>query len=146
MIWMVVFLAVVGVAIFFRYLKKRQDELEEGFQRRFAGKKIRFMDKYALFVAQQSDGYSHSRGSGYLVLTDEELYFERKVGNKVAAIPIHSILEVGETRRLGGQSHWKRMLKVDFRNQEGKTDAIAWCVKERERWQREILSLVGCNT
>ncbi len=141
MIWIGVVLVVVGVAAFLRYLKKKQDELEEGFQRRFAGKKIRFMDKHALYVAQQSDGYSHTRGIGYLVLTDDELYFKRQLGDKVATIPIHSILEVGETRKLAGQSQWKRMLRVDFRNQKGETDAIAWGVKERERWQKEILSL-----
>ena len=65
----------------------------------------------------------------------------RQLGDKVAAIPIHSILEVGETRKLAGQSQWKRMLRVDFRNHKGETDAIAWGVKERERWQKEILSL-----
>ena len=81
--WMVVFFAVVGIVIFFRHLKKKQNELEEGFQRRIAGQKIRFMDKHALFVAQQADGFSHFRGSGYLVLTDQELYFESKLGNKV---------------------------------------------------------------
>jgi len=141
--WIVVLLVVVGIIVFFIYLKKKQDALEKAFQRRFAGKKIRFMDKYAFFVAQQSDGYSHFRGAGYLVLTDQELYFERQLGNKVVSIPKNSILQVGETRRLGGQCPGKRMLKVDFRTEEGKEDAIAWRVKELERWKDEISAFKG---
>ena len=47
------------VTFFFIHLKRRQDEIEANFQKRFAGKEIRFMDKHALYVARESDGYSH---------------------------------------------------------------------------------------
>jgi len=43
-------------------------KLEANFQKRFSGKQIQYLDKHALYVAKKSDGYSHFRGQGYLVL------------------------------------------------------------------------------
>ena len=70
MSWFVVTIAVVCIVVFFIILKKKQDEAEASFQRRFAGKNIQYMDKYAMYIAKESDGYSHVRGIGYFVLTE----------------------------------------------------------------------------
>ena len=136
--WIHIVLWAIGIALFFALLKKRQDEVERTFQQRFLGVSIRLLDKYALYVARASDGASHIRGIGYLVLTDKELYFKRQLDKMVIAIPIASIQEVGETMRLAGQCPGKRMLKVDFHTEEGEADAIAWCVKDREKWIHEL--------
>ena len=134
---------IVGIVIIsFVFLKRKQDEVEASFQERFAGKKIQFMDKYALYVAKQSDGYSHFRGKGYLVLTEDELYFERQLDRKTIIIPIGSIVKAERTERLGGQSPGKMMLKVVFETQDGEQDAIAWKVKELEQWINEISMMV----
>ena len=128
----------VGIVIrFFVRLKRRQDEMEADFQKRFAGKNIRFMDKHALYIARESDGYSHFRGQGYLVLTEDELYFERQLVKKIIEIPTGSIVKVDKARRLAGQGPGM-MLKVVFKTQDGEQDAIGWKVKELERWINEI--------
>ena len=128
----------VGIVIrFFVRLKRRQDEMEENFQKRFVGKKIRFMDKHALYIARESDGYSHFRGQGYLVLTEDELFFERQLVKKIIEIPTRSIVTVDKTRRLAGQGPGV-MLKVVFKTQVGEQDAIGWKVKELDRWIDEI--------
>ncbi len=98
--WVIGIIIVGIVIIFFVFLKRKQDEVRTSFQKRFAGKKIQFMDKYALYVAKQSDGYSHFRGSGYLVLAEDELYFERQLDRKIIIIPIGSIVKVERTKRL----------------------------------------------
>ncbi len=128
----------VGLVIyFFVRLKRRQDEMEANFQKRFSGKKIRFMDKHAIYIARESDGYSHFRGQGYLVLTEDELYFERELVKKIIEIPIDSIVKVDKTKRLAGQGPGM-MLKVVFNTQDGQQDAVAWKVKDLERWIDEI--------
>ncbi len=127
---------------FFVYLKRKQDQTEENFQKRFSGKNIRLLDKYAMFIAQESDGYSHFRGMGYLVLTDDELYFERQLGNKVIPLPITSIVQVGDTKRLGGQNPGKTMLKISFKDNNGENDSIALCVKELAQWKKEIAAAI----
>ena len=138
MIWFIIGIAVIGVTIFFIFLKKSQDEIEANFQRRFTGKNIRKMDKYALYVAKKSDGYSHFRAVGYLVLTEEELFFQRRLDTKITIIPIDAIIKVDRTRRLAGQSRLKLMLKVEFKTPEGAEDAIAWQVKELDEWVQQI--------
>ncbi len=134
-------IAILGVIIFFIFLKNKQDELEESFQKRFTGKNILMIDKYALYVAKESDGHSHLRGNGYLVLTGDELFFEREMDGKIIMIPLSSIIKVDRTRRLGGQSPGKLMLKVEFKTQEGAEDAIAWKVKELEEWLKQITKM-----
>jgi hypothetical protein len=141
--YVVIGLGCAAVVWFFIHLKKKQDELEGKFQQRFSGKNIRLIDKTALFVAQESDGYSHFRGNGYLVLTDDELYFERQLVSKVVQVPITSIKNVGETRSLGGQSPGKLMLRIDFKDSSGKSDSIALRVRELERWKSAIAGVIG---
>ena len=125
------------VIIFFTHLKSKQDEIEANFQKKFAGKKIQFMDKHALYVARESDGYSHFRGQGYLVLTEDGLFFERQLVKKIIEIPIGSIVRVEKTKRLAGQGPGM-MLKVVFKTRNGAQDAVGWKVKELERWIDEI--------
>ena len=96
-----------------------------------------------MFHAQESDGYSHTRGIGYLVLTDDELYFERRVVKKVLEIPISSILDVGETRKLSGQSTIKPVLKIEFTDSLGKKDTVAIGVKELLQWKKVIGTSIG---
>lgn len=136
---LIIYIIIAGaVTAFFIVLKKRQDEVEENFQKRFAGKKIKIMDKYALYIAKQSDGYSHFRGIGYLVLTENELYFERQLNRETIVISTDSIVKAEKTRRLAGQSTGRMMLKVVFETPDGKQDAIAWRVKRLEQWLQEI--------
>ncbi len=136
-------IASASVVWFFVRLYRGQCRLEANFQERFATAKIRLVDKVAIFIAQELDGYSHFRGRGYLVLTDDELYFERVLGNKLLPIPVASIKEVGETRRSGGQGTVRPMLKVDFTDADGNADAIAWRVNDLPAWKEEITSAIG---
>lgn len=136
---------VVGiVVVFFVRLKRNQDETEVNFQKRFADKNIRFMDRHAVYVARESDGYSHFQGMGYLVLTEDELYFERHLVRKTIIIPTGSITKVDKTKRLAGQAPGI-MLKVAFETRDGKQDAVGWKVKELEKWIEEI-SLMAKNS
>jgi hypothetical protein len=140
--WTIVAIVVFVTIILFVLLKRKQDELGENFKKRFSGKDIQYMDKYALYVATKSDGYKHFRGSGYLVLTNKELYFERLFKKKIIILPISSILNVGKTMRLAGQSPGSLMLKVTYKTQDGENDAIAWKVKDLERWIREVSAMM----
>jgi hypothetical protein len=124
-------------------LKKKQDKLELNFQKRFSGKNIRYLDKVAVFRAQESHGYSQSEGKGYLVLTDDELYFEMVLLNKVLSIPASSIIKVGQTNRLLGVNPGRPMLKVEFKDRNRKNDSIALSVKELEKWKRAITAIMS---
>jgi len=139
----------IGIIIiigFFVYLKKKQDELEDDFKKRFSGKNILLLDKHAEFIAQESDGFVQVRGLGYLVFTDEVLFFQRQLGNKIVLIPIHSIVQAGETRRLGGRSPGRTMLQIKFKDNSGKNDSIALLVKELSLWKKVIAGAIDKKT
>jgi hypothetical protein len=139
---------IIGVSIatciicFFLYLKRRQDEVEANFQKHFAGKSIKRLDKTALFIAQESDGLSHTRGIGNLVLTDEKLFFERRVGNKVLDIPIDKLTKVESVKRLAGQSTIFAMLKITFIDDNGIEDSFGLRVKDLQDWIDELSGLI----
>jgi hypothetical protein len=146
-IWFFIFMKhtytgiIIGVSAiiwFFVFLKKKQDKLEVNFQERFSGKKIRYLDKRAVFRAQESHGYSQSEGKGYLVLTDDELYFEMVLLSKVLSISTASIIKVGQTDRLLGVNPGRPMLKVEFEDSSGNSDSIALSVKELARWKKKL--------
>jgi hypothetical protein len=136
--YLLIGIGIVAIVLLFVRLKKRQDELAASIERRFRGKRIRMQDKHAFFIALKSDGYSHSRGQGYLVLSDEELYFERLIARKVVPIPFGAIVSAGKTRRLAGQNLVRNMLQIEFKDKNGNLDAIGLVVKELDRWIQEI--------
>ena len=142
MMWFCISIAVICIVIFFVFLKKKQDELEDSFQKKFAGQKILYMDKYARIIAQQSRGLSQTSGMGYLVLTSQELYFKMQLLNREISIPAASLLNVGETRRMLGKNPLRTMLKVDFKTIDGKEDAIALIVKDLSSWRAEISNVI----
>ena len=142
MMWILGFIGLIVIVQFFRFVKRKEIRLEQDFQKRFSGRKILLMDKYARFIAQQSDGFSQSGGMGYLVLTSQELYFKQQLLNKEISIPASSLLSVGETRRMGGKSPLRTMLKVNFKNVDGKEDAIALIVKHLPSWKAEISKVI----
>ena len=143
MFWyLIIGVGVVVIVLLLVRLKKRQDELAASVERRFRDKHIRMLDRHAFFIALKSDGYSHSRGQGYLVLSDEELYFERLVGRKVVLIPLGAIVNAGKTGRLAGQGVVRNMLHIEFKDENGDLDAMGLVVKELDRWIQEINAAV----
>lgn len=125
-----IIIGISAITWFFVFLKKKQDKLEANFQKRYSGKTIRCLDKCAIFRAQESNGFSQSQGNGYLVLTDDELYFEMTLLNRVLSISIASIVKVEQANRLLGVNPGRPMLKVTFADCNGNIDSIALSVKE----------------
>ena len=142
MMWILGFIGLIVIVQFFRFVKRKEIELEQTFQLRFSGRNIHIMNKTSRIIAQQSHGYSQKTGMGYLVLTSQELYFKMQLLNREISIPASSLLSVGETRRMLGKNPLRTMLKVDFKAMDGKEDAIALLVKDLPRWKTEISNVI----
>ena len=95
------------------------------------------------FFGVSSSGYSQVRGNGVLALTEEGLHFRMLAPGKSLFIPIDSIREVSHPRWFLGKSKARKLLQVDFFNQEGEKDAAAWLVPYHEWWGKAILNLRG---
>lgn len=135
-----VILSILFIISFFKKLKKTQDELKELITQRFEGQTIHLRDPIAFLVAQQSRGYSQRQGNGNLILTDHELFFAMTIPKTIISIPLKTIKNIERPLRMCGQCIMKKLLKINFTTPEGTETAIAWYVKELDRWENEILS------
>jgi hypothetical protein len=121
----VVFLALVAS---FAFLRRLADDRERAARERFPD--ARLIVRGANFFGQQSSGVLQGRGNGTLVLTDSELFFERWVLRKEYHIPLTAVESVETANSFLGKSIFQPLLKVNFRNDAGQPDAIAWYVPD----------------
>jgi hypothetical protein len=92
----------------------------------------------ALFFGQKSRGAAQLRGNGTLVLEPSALVFKQWVVDRVFRIPYASILAIETPRSFLGKSQVVKLLCVEFRDDAGAEDAIAWRVHDLEGWIQAI--------
>jgi hypothetical protein len=74
------------------------------------------------------------RGNGWLVLTHEELRFRQWVPQHDTTIPLTAVTAVGTERWWLGKTVGSKLLCVRWRTADGGEDAMAWQVRDLERW------------
>lgn len=87
---------------------------------------------------QQSHGMGQVRGTGTLALTSDTLHFQLWIPNRVLDIPLTSITNIDNPRSFLGKATAAKLLKVEFTNEQGQSDAIAWQIRDLEDIQRQI--------
>ena len=98
--------------------------------------------KGANFFGQQSRGIKQIRGNGVLILTEYEIYFGMWTPKREIKIPIAAIKSVENPKSFLHRSMFSKLLKITFENNEGETDAVAWCVKDLNLWNSELEKLL----
>jgi hypothetical protein len=86
----------------------------------------------ALFYGQESRGVRQLRGSGTLVLTDSELYFEKWLPRHEHRIPLDSIQAIETPSSYLGKTNFRPLLKVIFKDAAGNIDSMGWLVSDLE--------------
>ncbi len=87
-------------------------------------------------------GVKQIRGNGVLVLTSSLLYFRMLIPAKKLLIPVSSITGVETPKSFAGKTKGVKLLKVDFRKADGKTESAAWLVDRLEEWVAELHKLI----
>lgn len=82
----------------------------------------------------RSAGRGQVRGTGMLVLTDDELRFRQWVPNRETRIPLAAVTDVGRERWWLGKTVGRRLLRVTWLGEGGAEDAMAWQVRDLEGW------------
>ena len=134
---------VIVLTLFFMKLKKNQDEIRKIITDTFPEHEIRMHAPHAYHMARQSHGYGQSRGNGNLILTDKELFFAMAFPKTIYSIPLESIGEIETPRRMNGRSIMRRMLKVNFKTENGEDEAVGWIVQDLDTWVAEITMRKG---
>lgn len=135
-----VLIVVVGVilllVVIFALLRRLAAARERAARERFPDAKL--IIPGANFFGQQSAGVMQGRGNGTLVLTATELYFERWVLRKEYRIPLTAIESIETPTSFLTKTIFRPLLKVNFKNDAGQTDAMAWFVSDLEATKQAI--------
>jgi len=86
----------------------------------------------------ESLGATQVRGNGWLVLTPDELHFRQWVPNRETRIPLAAVTTVETKRWWLGKSVGSKLLCVRWRTPDGGEDAMAWEVRDLDRWLADI--------
>jgi hypothetical protein len=133
-----IFLVLGVVALLLRQLASGR---ERAVRERFPNAKA--IVSGALLYGQESLGVKQGRGNGTLVLTDSELYFERWLPRKEFHVPLSAIQSIETPTSFLGKTNFRKLLKVDFRNDAGQNDAIAWLVPDLEGTKQALESALN---
>lgn len=134
----VVVVWVTGLLVFLKILFARiRGKLREVVDTRFRGQEILLQTLGANFFGRKSKGVRQIRGNGALVLTKDELWFLRACPVKEFIIPVKDINSISLTRSHLGKAVGRNLLLVEYSSPEG-DDAIAWAVREPEKWKEAI--------
>lgn len=128
-----------ALGVVFKSIRKR---LEGTIQERFDKNSIIGATTRANFLGEKSKGGKQIRGNGAIILTKDQLTFIRAVPFKEYILPINSIERVSMPTSFNGKSVFSKLLCVHF-VLEGRKDAMAWAVKNPEKWQALIDALIG---
>lgn len=110
-------------------------------QERFDKKDILVATTRANSFGELSKGGKQLRGNGALALTKNDLFFVRAMPVKEYDIPIKFITRVSMPKSFNGKSVFARLLCVQYNTDSG-TDAMAWAVKDPEKWKKAIEGLI----
>ena len=114
-----------GMIIWLKKLfRKRREEVESLFK----GQKIILQHNFAHFYGLESIGHIQNRGNGVLVLTPDQLFFLKALPRRELLIPLESITAIKNPRSHLGKSNIAKLLRVEFTDESGGKDAVAWMV------------------
>ncbi|MBI5929246.1 MAG: hypothetical protein HY862_08055 [Chloroflexi bacterium] len=103
---------------------------ENAARERFPNAKTIIAD--ANLFGQESKGVAQIGGTGLLVVTDSEVYFERYLPKAEFHIPLSSVQSIEIADRYMGKSIGSPLIKLNFTNEQGQADSIAWWVADVE--------------
>ncbi len=127
---------------FFYYLWQRQNLVQQRLNITIDGHKIIQPMEHVMFRAQASAGYSQTSGMGYLVLTDQGLYFELALLDLVICVPNNNLTSAEYVYRLKGVSPGQKMLQISYLDANGEPDAIAVTMENMDLWLEAIISVI----
>lgn len=123
-------------------LKNLQKQGEEILKTRFKAEETLEKDLTANFFGIRSLGTGQIRGNGLLVLTRDQLWFQRYGAQEPIRIPTEQIQKVSSVRSHLGKTVGKELLSIEFKNNSSQADAAAWLVSDLEGWKNNLELLI----
>ena len=126
----------VALALVMIPVSRRAARMEDDARRELADRVRRI--ETARGLGLRSAGRGQIRGTGMLVLTDDELRFRQWVPRRETRIPLAAVTSVGRERWWLGKTVGRQLLRVSWLGEGGAEDAMAWQVRDLDGWLAEI--------
>lgn len=133
---------IVDLALLRWWIKRLRREAVERLREITEGERVYNVED-CNFLGRESRGYRQWRGNGLLALTDRGLRFRQLMPRTDVFIPLGSITGLSMPRSFLGKSGLKGLLRVDFRDEEGKDDACAWLLPSPAWWASALEALLA---
>lgn len=135
-------LALAAVLVTLALLRRKA---VEDLRRRLAGREVLKMDRRANFFGVESKGQGQLRGNGVLVLTPGQLIFEMLLPAREMVVDLARISRLAKVRSHLHKTVMRPLLRVEYDDGAGGTDAIAWYVRDVDGWIAAIGELCECE-
>lgn len=109
----------------------------QAIEREFAGVDLVRTAPMANYFGLESKGGKQIRGNGALVLTADEVWFQRAGADGPLRVPRGSITGASVVRSHAGKTVGRPLVRIDFAGADG-PDAAAWYVPDAEAWVAEL--------
>ena len=129
--------AVLLVVLFVR-MRKIRKECRETLAKRYASGDIISHDNSANYFGMESYKGKQIRGNGVLVLAQRELYFLRLLPRMEICIPLKRIKRIVTPSSFLGKSALTPLLKIDFQDEDGTLNSVAWLVKDLTTFKKSL--------
>ena len=130
-------LAIILVVLLIR-MRKIRKECRETLTERYSPGDIIRHDNNANYFGMESFKGKQIRGKGVLVLAQRELYFLRLLPRMELCIPLKRIKRVVTPSNFLGKSLLKPLLKVDFQDEDGTLNSVAWYVNDLDTFKNSL--------
>lgn len=123
-------LLMVGVAALFWKMNRIRQGSRQIIAQRYSSEDILCHDNFAHCFGLESFTGEKIIGNGVLVLTHSELYFLGLHKKGELCIPVKKITSCVTPSQFLGKSVQQRLLKVEFQDEDGGANAVAWHTKK----------------
>jgi len=144
-VYIIIISVLCGVACLLLFIglifRSTQKKLKNHILNKFNKDEVIGATTRANFFGFKSLGSMQIRGNGAIVLTNEFLYFIRATPFQEHIVPIKKIKQISLPKSFNGKSVFKQLLCIHYQN-DGQEEAIAWAVKNPERWKVTIENII----
>ena len=145
LLWAIISSAILVILIPLYSLGRIAKNRVEQVKAKFDENEIILATSHVNFFGQESLGSKQTRGNGYLILTENVLYFMMLIPKREIVISMQAVTGSELTSWHIGKSKSRPLLKVVFTNGEGKRDSGAWLIRDPNKWKEEIEELINTD-
>jgi len=131
-------LLVVGFVLLILKMHKIRKGSRETLAKRYSSGDILCHDNFAEYFGMESFKGKQVRGKGVLVLAQNELYFLRLHPRMELCIPLKRIKRCVTPSSFLGRSINKPLLKVEYQDEDGALNAVAWHVGDLKTFETAL--------